>query len=442
MKNRILISLSLSALVVGGTMVGCTAGGGQGIASASDRSVAVAAKQASRNADKARKALAAHDPSVAVSYAEAAVRLSPRDAGYRMILGQSYLAAGRFVSARQAYSDVLELAPSDRAVVGKAALNLALAETAAGDWAAARSTLDAHASDIPVSDLGLALALAGNPAGAVTVLSQAARGAEADAKLRQNLALSFALAGNWPAARVTAAVDMSPADIDARLAQWAQFAQPEHASDQVATLLGVTAVDDQGQPAALALNAAVPVAVPVAPVAVAEAAPVVAEQPAAPVEVASVQASKVVFGPSREVVQPLPVQVIRPAAGKAKVMVGKAAAPVAVAAPVSVAARTERAKGDWYVQFGAYENAAVAHDGWARIQRRYAALGGLSPTGTNFSSKAGTFYRLSVGGFARSDADQLCRTVRAKGGACFVRKEAGDSIAKWLKPKGTQVASR
>ena len=273
--KHVSLSLSLTALLLGGTMVGCTANGPQGIASASDHSMAAAEKQAVGDADKAQAALAQRNGDKAVRFAEAAVQLAPRNANYRMILAHSYLQAGRFVSARQAYADVLTLVPDDHALVGKASLNLALAETAAGDWAAARKTLDEHAHDIPVGDLGLALALAGNPNGAVTILTQAARTDQSDAKLRQNLALSFALAGNWMAARATAAVDMSPADVDARLEQWAQFAQPQHAYDQVATLLRVTAAADQGQPAALALVAPVPMSVPVAPIA--EAAPAVSD---------------------------------------------------------------------------------------------------------------------------------------------------------------------
>ena len=446
MKHRMIATLSVSALMMGGTMVGCTAGGGQGIASASDRNVKVADKQAASDAAKASKALAKGNAPTAIRLAESAVQLSPRNAGYRMLLGQAYLSAGRFVSARQAYSDVLQLSPNDQAIVGKAALNLALAETASGDWATARNTLDLYAHDIPASDLGLALALAGNPSGAVAILTQAARTTRADAKLRQNLALSFALAGNWEAARLTAAVDMSPADVDARLASWAQFAQPDHAADQVATLLGVTPVADQGQPVALALNASVPIGVPVAPVVpVAIAAKTIHGDDAPPVKVAAAP-SGIVFGPAQEVVQQIPVRLIRPAAGAMKIMVAKVRAPVAAPTPVAGSdpsiVKPISAQGDWYVQFGAYENAAVARDGWSRIQHRYAALRELSPTGANFASKSGSFYRLSVGGFARGDADRLCRSVRAKGGACFVRKDAGDAVAKWLVPAKTQMASR
>src|SRR3546814_7635088 len=85
--------------------------------------------------------------------------LAPREAGYRAVLGQSYLTDGRFTSARQAFTDALALDSNN----GKVALSLALAQTAEGDWTAARATLDDHAGVIPATDRGLALALAGDP---------------------------------------------------------------------------------------------------------------------------------------------------------------------------------------------------------------------------------------------------------------------------------------
>jgi Flp pilus assembly protein TadD len=230
MTPRLILSLGLSALVLGGTMVGCTATGNH-LAKASDRAAARTAKAAHRDAEKAARALATRDPS-AVAYAESAVSQAPRDAGYRMLLGQGYLQAGRFASARDTFADVVDLMPGN----GKAALNLALAQIATGDWSAARATLDAHAKDIPAADLGLATALAGNPAGAITILDAAARAPGATAKIRQNLALSYALAGRWDMARIAAAADMSSADLDARMEQWAAFTQPKGAPDQVASL--------------------------------------------------------------------------------------------------------------------------------------------------------------------------------------------------------------
>jgi hypothetical protein len=44
----------------------------------------------------------------------------------------------------------------------------------------------------------------------------------------------------------------------------------------------------------------------------------------------------------------------------------------------------------------------------------------------------GTLHRLSVAGFASRDAaGRTCRSIRAKGGACFVRTVAGDAPARW-----------
>ena len=150
-------------------------------------------------------------------------------------------------------------------------------------------------------------------------------------------------------------------------------------------------------------------------------------EPTPSVEAPLATSGGVVFAAAHEVVQPLPVKLIRADARATKVAVATAKpAPVIVQKLVSapVAAKSDWAKGDWYVQFGAYENAAVARDGWARIQRRY-VLSDLSPTGMNFTTKAGSFYRLSVGGFAHDDANRLCAMVRRKGGNCFVRKDAG-----------------
>ena len=423
MKTRMILSFGLSALFLGGTMVGCTATGGSGIASASDRNAKATAKAAAASASRASKALAGHDAAGAIRFAETSVELAPRHAGYRMTLAQSYLQAGRFASARQAFADVLALAPGN----GKAALDLALTQTATGDWAAARKTLDDNARVIPVSDLGLALALAGNPQGAVALLMEAARSSRADAKIRQNLALSLALSGNWAAARMAAAVDMSPADVDARMQQWAAFAQPAHAADQVAALLGVTPTQDSGQPVALALNAAVPMSA---------ASDVAATPPSLSTPAIAVQApavvtrATVVFGPSREVVQAVPVEIIRAEGRATKV----ALAPT----PVMTAA----VKGDWYVQLGAYDNARVARDGWNRAKRRLAVLEGHQPNGMAFSAGGANFYRLSVGGFARAEADRLCRRYRGAGGACFVRKDGGDRTAQWLGKTGVEMASR
>lgn len=435
MTPRLILTFGMSALVLGGTMVGCTGTTGR-IAAASDGSATRAVKAAARDADAARRALAKRDVAKAVPLAEAAVAAVPQDAGYRMLLGQSYLQAGRFVSARDTFADVLALYPTN----GKAALNLALTQIATGDWATARTTLTAHAAIIPVGDLGLATALAGNPAGGIEMLNAAARAPGADAKVRQNLALSYALAGEWNMARVAASADLSADDVDARMEQWAAFAQPRGAADQVASLLGVTPVADGGRPVALALNAAVPVT-PAQSDAPVQVAAVPAEAPM-PVETPEVRFAKVTFAPRSEVVQPLPTMLIRADARPTKLALGKAPGNRTVQmVPAAKPFVRTPAGGDWYVQIGAFSNAAVARSGWGSATRRFAALAGHQPTGTNIAVRQGSLYRLSVGGFSRVEADRMCRSYRAKGGNCFVRREAGDRMAQWLKAP-VQMAAR
>ncbi|MDB5707588.1 MAG: hypothetical protein JWN66_4704 [Sphingomonas bacterium] len=454
MKTRAVLTLGLTALVACGAVAGVASHGG--MAFASDRSESRAERQAVAEAAKAQKALAKGNVTQAISHAEAAVALRPQVAQFRVLLGTSYLKAGRFGSARQSYADVLSLEPGN----GKAALNLALAQIATGDWGGARKTLDAHTDSIPVSDRGLAMALAGDPVGAIAVLDAAVRSPEADAKTRQNLALSFALAGRWQEAKTMVAVDVAPAEVDHRIMQWASFARPKSAYDQVASLLGVTPVLDQGQPVALALNSssgpALAVADPVEAFMPGQAEPAVlaaqdlappAPAPeadvavtAAPVEVASAPApsfSTVVFGPREEVVQRLPSNSVRAASRPA---VRAVAQPTVRMASAAVSPRTP-GKGNFFVQLGAFQNAAVAKDAWGRAVRSNASFAGQTPSGMSISSKAGTFYRLSVGGFARGDADALCNAYKAKGGICFVRAHAGDQVALWARP-GRQLASR
>ncbi|RZF61062.1 SPOR domain-containing protein [Sphingomonas populi] len=434
MKTRAIISLAGSVLLLGGAL----AGGVQGVAFAGSHKQGGDARKAAAEAGKARALLARGKGDDAVKHAERAALAAPESAEFRMLLGQSYLKAGRFTSARDAFGDTLALDAGN----GKAALNLALAQIATGDWDAARKTLAAHADTIPVSDRGLAIALAGDPAAAVDLLASASRADAANIKTRQNLALSLALAGRWTEARAVVGLDLAAADADKRIVEWGAFARPKAASDQVASLLGVTAVVDKGRPAALALNVA-------APVAVASAAPVeAAPAPAAPapVEVAAAPAPTtaapdaapslntgvpaVQFAARQEIVQPLAAKPEAVPAPKA----------VAKAAPVEAAPRA-LAAGKFYVQLGAFDNASVAQDAWKRAARQFPRFAGQTPQGATVKAGAGSFYRLSLGGYARGDAVKLCLSYRAAGGRCFVRTGAGDQLAGWVKP-GAELASR
>ena len=440
-RNIVIAALLSTAALAGG--IAATAASDTG-----------ATRRAAAEYKAASKALDKRDVAKAIASAEAAVALDPRNAGYRTLLGQAYLAAGRFPSAVGALGDALALNPGD----GSAALHLALSQIATGDWDGARKTLVTHEGTIPASDRGLAFALAGDPVTAVNLLNAASREPGADAKTRQNFALSLALAGRWNEARTVASLDMAPADVDARIVQWAAFAQPTGAADQVAALLGVVPVVDGGQPERLALNTTAPTVAatsqPVAPVdsfmptqsvAVAAAAPVAAEPApnAGTADVANI-ASAIVFAPRQEVVQAIPIDMPSRAVDARVAAAPKVATlRTAAAAPEDAKASAPRTlgKGKFYVQLGAYENAGVAKDAWGRLSRRVGSLGGLAPQGMTISARGQNFYRLSVGGFARGDADGLCRKVRAGGAACFVRTGAGDQVASWS-GKGVQLASR
>lgn len=425
MKTRTIIAAALLA----GT--GLT--GGSVATASSDTG---AERRAATDARDAGRALKKHRAAKAVAAAESAVALQPRNAGYRTLLGQAYLAAGRFPSAAGALSDALSLDPSD----GVAALHLTLAQIATGEWAAARQTLSTHETRIAASDRGLALALAGDPATAVTILTDAARLPGADAKTRQNLALSLALAGRWQEAKTVAAFDTNPEDLDARIMQWASFARPVGAADQVAALLGVVPIEDGGQPERLALRSAAPsyaaVAQPVSPVD-AFMPGRQATSPTAPAASAEVTFTGVV-APAPEEDTARRDDVVQPVPARTSPGVKAARKPVSVRARPAAPARA--ARGNFYVQLGAFGNAGVAQAAWHRLSRRHAGLAAYAPSGMRFSMGGATYYRLSVGGFARADADGMCRRVRANGGKCFVRSGAGDTVASWS--KGVQLASR
>ncbi|MDG2532263.1 tetratricopeptide repeat protein [Sphingomonas sp. HITSZ_GF] len=457
MKTRSKLLIGLSALAAGSTLAAGIAT--QGLVLSAFASDAPNAKKAAQEAAAARKAIAKRKAGDAVAHAELAVANDPQNGDYRALLGQAYLLAGRFASANQALGDALTLNPGN----GSVALNLVLAKIAGGDWSGAREMLNTHQDTIPASDRGLAYALAGDPVTAVQILEPAARAEDATAKTRQNLALALALSGRWSEAKQVASVDVAPDQLGPRMMQWLSFARPVNAYDQVATLLGVTPVADGGQPQRLALAqqnvmlaaaATQPVQTPAQdpvdtymPGVPAGAAAVVAEAPveaAAPVEVASAEVAPVagtnagvVFGPRAEIVQSVPTRAVAAPAATASV---SARAPKLFEKNAAVTAKP--AKGNFYVQLGAYVSPAVARDAWGRMGNRVPALGSQTPYGAKVSTKAGNFYRLSVGGYDRSGADALCRQVKASGQTCFVRSGAGDALAEWAKPGRARMASR
>lgn len=397
-------------------------------------------------ATKALMALNAKDFPTAVKYAEQAVANSPNDAGFRALLGNAYFASGRFASAESAFRDSLALINNQPQVI----LKLALVEIAQGRNAEALQFLSSARNLLDPADYGLAVALAGQPQEAVNVLEAAARQVGADARVRQNLALSYALTGDWDSARTIAAQDVPGNLVDARIQEWMLFAKPAAASDQVAALTGFRPVPgDPGQPTRLALRTvetqtaqAAPAVDQPAPSQVTEVAPQpVAEQASAP------QFAEVAAAPAPAPVSQAPVAepqmaakvVAAVAATVAEVpatlaeMAGytpqpKKAKAAAVRAPVRRAS-LPRATGNStaVVQLGAYGSPQRVAAAWNTAARRYSALRAYSPMSARFNSPKGLVYRLAVKGFGNAEqAKDMCMSLRRAGASCFVRTVAGD----------------
>src|SRR5947209_3075734 len=201
-------------------------------------------------ATRAQIALNSHKVPEAIQLAEQAVAKAPTDAGFRGLLGNAYFAGGRFRSAETAFKDSLSLYPNQAQIM----LKLALVQTALGKKDQAIATLNDARPALGESNYGLAMTLAGRTAEAIRVLESAARDPNADATVRQNLALAYAFAGNWDNARAIAAQDVPAGQLDTRIHQWMQLTSPKSPAEQVAALVGVTpAAIDEGQPVRLAL---------------------------------------------------------------------------------------------------------------------------------------------------------------------------------------------
>jgi tetratricopeptide (TPR) repeat protein len=453
--NRGLIKFAASSLVLGAAM---TAYGFDGTALAASSSKAVSGKSAAGMANQAVKLLGKGKLEKAVRFAEAAVAAAPANAEYRALLGQVYLASGRFESARAVLSDAVALDP----INGRAALNLALAQTALAQNDAAQSTLEAAKPQLAAADYGLALALAGNVDGAIEILEAAARAPDATAKSRQNLALTYALANRWGEARTVAAQDLAPDALDARMTDWVRFVRPQASWDQVSTLLGVTAAWDPGMPVALAMmRPAEPVQAAAAvepetsePVAVAFADTGVVEQPTSGFEVVSTEAPEPALStPVFEAPKPaiVPVSLPEPVlikADAAPVKQAVVAAPkqalVALAKPVNFQRVVKTSEsGKFVVQLGAFSSEARAQTAWKGASAKTRELGNFDVSMPRVQVKSASLYRLSVSGFVtREAAGQVCAKVKASGGQCFIRSITDAKPVQWAARGGKRIASR
>lgn len=443
--------------------------------------------RAARTADRAETALERGRIERAVTLAEAAVLLAPNDADHRSLLGQAYLASGRFQSAADSFGAASQLGAFDsRTVIGHS-----LALIAIGQSSEAIALLDSNAQALPASDYGLALAMAGQAERGALVLTDVVRAGGSTARDRQNLALAYALSSRWLEARLIAAQDLVPDQVQARMTQWAQLAQADSPAVRVSSLIGTRPANDSGMPQQLALRSATPAAPLLAATddpaplamyapparaeteelvaAALESGPVGDMSAEAPVAMAradvpasaptaaaapSIDASGIVFV-SNPVIQPLrsmvamvaPLASEAPAARPARAARPAAAAAAPTAAPAANAAAPSgpvRTTG-WSVQLGAFESLTIAQERWRSISRRHSGqLATYDGISTSATVNGRTVYRLSATGFAtRAAATSTCAAVARAGGDCFVRQlPAGENVRWASRQTPTRVASR
>jgi Flp pilus assembly protein TadD len=400
-----------------------------------------------------------------VAGAEAAVRAQPRDAAARVALGHAYLETGRFASAAASFGDAMTLGEDG----GRVALSLALAKIGAGRPDEAVIVLDDNRDAIPASDLGLAFALAGESGRGVAILSDALRAGDTSVKTRQNMAYAFALDGRWREARLMAAQDLSPEQVDGRISDWAMLANPGDVQKRVAALLGVAVRSDPGLPQELALTA-MPAAAPLmaqapamapaaalpaaadrelpaiaeadlppvyrpAPAPAAAPAPAMAKpaiaaaSPVTPKPAASAPAASAArtngfaaafAGPAAVAAPATPRAVPQPAAARpaaARPAPAKAAAPVrAAAAP---APRPAANGGTHQVQLGSFASEEGARRAWTVFTARNPELRSYRMAITPVSVNGRSFWRVSAAGFDAGSATRLCSGLRNRGGTCL-----------------------
>ncbi len=383
--------------------------------------------------------------------AERAVARTPQSASQRASLGLAYLQVGRFASAMAAFDDAMRLGDNSP----RTALSLALAKVGAGHGREAVAILDDWRDSIPASDLGLALALAGETTRGVAILTDALRGGQNSPKLRQNLAYAYALDGRWREARTMMEQDIPADQVDRRISEWAMQGRPEDAQKRVASLLGAPIRSDPGLPQALALGnsdtveqlAAEATAVQPQPVqqpAVAREELPAAGEPAAPISAAApsvavnsdVPETPAMAAPTYAVAAapttPVPDSVVaaQPAGTSSftSAFVGsnaQAPAPAPYKAPRTVRVALPVAKpvnfrnGSHLVQLGSFSSPQGARRGWGILASRNPRLHEYRMVITPAVVNGRNFWRVAAAGFDAGTASGMCSTVKNRGGACF-----------------------
>ena len=477
------ISLIITTALAGAALAGCSA------STAPSAGTTEASFSKARTAPKSDKSIA---------NAEAAVLAEPRNPAARAMLGAAYLEAGRFEAAATSFKDALDLGDTDP----RTALSYALAATAIGDGRSALAALNSREGSINPADFGLAVALAGNPEKGIHVLTNAVRSGQNTAKVRQNLAYTYALAGNWRAARVMAAEDVPADQLDGRLTEWASVAKPEDVMKRVANLLGVQPVAG-GQPARLALanfpdqpivfaQAEEAPARELGDADLAQAPAETASEPAQTAPARPTQSEALAFRVDSDVEERSSLAVIDPTVGNILRATGAqtvdTAAPTAMAAssdltrtairyisspviqalpskaaqdvkaPVRMAdassqrrmappaespapsVASDKAASTHLVQLGSYSSRAQAQQGWTQLQKKFPQLKGHDVVITKAEVSGKIYYRVAAAGFGPRSARSLCGTVKSSGRGCFAY--AATNPPKGAIDNGVRIAAR
>lgn len=364
-----------------------------------------------------------------VATAERVAIKAPNDAAARARLGQTYLAAGRFVSAGMSFEDAVSLGDKTPAT----ALGMALSYIATGRNAEATALLGQWGDTIPASDHGLALALAGQPAQAVSLLGAAIKAGENTPKIRQNLAYAYALSGRLPEARVIASQDVPADKLDVRLSEWALQASVGSQQSRVAALLGAPVRSDAGRPAQLALapSSTAPALAandPVPPAPPANELPALSAPAFAQAQAAMVASSAETVEPAMTYASyeaPSATEVSRadtptPALERVAARVAHRQAEPKPAASQRKAVLAKRAAvGTHVVQLGSFTSEAGARRAWGIFVSRDRSLKDRELRITEAMVNGRRYYRVAAAGYQAAEARSKCSTLKGHGNDCL-----------------------
>ena len=437
MNSNFVVKLALStAFVAVPAMTATAAGAGS---TSKEFAKKASPEKAFQWAKKAEQAIAKGKNDRALQLAELSVEAEPQNRDYRALLARIYMAKGRFVSAERTLMDVMELGQVDPRTV----ISLALCRIAQGNTESAISLIDANRSILPVSDYGLTLALAGRSGEAIGILTDAVRTDSASSRTRQNLALAYALDGRWRDARVMASQDMAQDDVNQRIAEWAQFAQPGAHTLRVAGLLKVRPdMSDMGQPVRLALNGAAPAALAMMDMAPVAPAFDSLSSDSQAVELAAIEPKLVPESAGFVAVEtaaqmaPAEPKIDAPLIRASVVPVQLAMADVPASKPVSVG-------GSYLVQVGAFSSTASAQAAWNKYSAKFGALRGYKSASSTVTVNGRKLTRLAAVGFENAGrAGAVCKQIKSQGGACFVVPNKGSQSIRMAQTSGSKVAAR